>query len=140
MIMRIAVASQNFRTITRHAGVTRRFLVYVAERGEPPREVARLDLPRELAMREVARTAPHPLDAVDVVLVGSAGPGFLRRMEERGVVAVVTSETDPLGAVAHYLGGTLTTAPADSTSTGDDDSPCYGVRLRARRRTGKKAC
>lgn len=138
--MRIAVASQNFRTITPHAGVTRRFLVYEAVPGQPLREAARLDLPRQLAMREVARTAPHPLDAVDVVLVGSAGPGFLRRMEERGIAAVVTSETDPLGAVAHYLAGTLALAPTDRHSGDDDRSPCYGVRLRARRRMGRKAC
>ena len=31
--MKIAVTSQNFRTITPHAGTTRRFLVYEAAEG-----------------------------------------------------------------------------------------------------------
>jgi len=32
-MMKIAVASQNFRTVTPHAGRTRRFLVYEPSRG-----------------------------------------------------------------------------------------------------------
>jgi predicted Fe-Mo cluster-binding NifX family protein len=136
--MRIAVASQNFRTITPHAGMTRRFLVYEAAPGTPPREIDRLDLPRELAVREAARGAPHPLDGVDAVLVGSAGAGFLQRMAERGITAVVTSETDPLKAAANFLAGTL--VPAPDRREGAGDSPCYGIRLRARRRAGRRAC
>jgi predicted Fe-Mo cluster-binding NifX family protein len=138
--MRIAVASQNFRTITPHAGVTRRFLVYEAVSGGMPREVDRLDLPREMALREAARTAPHPLDSVDAVLVGSAGPGFLRRMAERGVDAVVTTETDPLRAVASYLAGTLATTVSDKPDGDGDNDVCYGVRLRTRRRLRRRAC
>jgi hypothetical protein len=49
--LRIAVASQNLRTVTGHAGKTHRFLVFAAERGAPPRELERLDLPRELSFR-----------------------------------------------------------------------------------------
>jgi predicted Fe-Mo cluster-binding NifX family protein len=137
--MRIAVASQNFRTITPHAGVTRRFLVYEADAGTPPREVDRLDLPRELALREAARTAPHPLDMVDAVIVGSAGPGFLARMAERGIAAVVTTETDPVKAIADYLAGTLPAAPRQPGGAGEGD-PCYGVRLRAQRRMRRGGC
>ncbi|HKJ77206.1 MAG TPA: nitrogen fixation protein, partial [Gammaproteobacteria bacterium] len=43
--MEIAITSQNFRTVTGHAGKTRRFLVYEAGPGQEPVEVDRLDLP-----------------------------------------------------------------------------------------------
>ncbi|WP_029009181.1 NifB/NifX family molybdenum-iron cluster-binding protein [Azospirillum halopraeferens] len=104
--MKFAVASQNFRTITAHAGKTRRFVLYDAEPGTPPVETGRLDLPKEMAFHGFAG-GPHPLDAVDVVIAGSAGPGFVARLRERGVVTVATAETDPLTAVAAYLDGTL---------------------------------
>lgn len=42
--MRIAVTSQNFKTVTGHAGKSRRFLIYEARPGADP--VDRFDLPR----------------------------------------------------------------------------------------------
>jgi predicted Fe-Mo cluster-binding NifX family protein len=101
--MKIAVTSQNFRTITPHAGRTRRFLVYEAAEGGEPVEVDRLDLPKELSMHEFHAKGPHPLDAVDVVIAGSFGEGFAARMGARGIVAVATDLTDPIEAVKEYL-------------------------------------
>lgn len=110
--MRIAVASQNFRTVTGHAGMTRRFLVFEAEQGAAPREVDRIDLPLEMTIHSFSGQGPHPLDAVQTIIVGSAGPGFVTRMAARGVQAVTTSETDPAAAVSQFLVGTLPPAPA----------------------------
>jgi predicted Fe-Mo cluster-binding NifX family protein len=101
--MKIAVTSQNFRTVTPHAGRTRRFLVYEATVGGGPMEVDRLDLPKELSMHEFHADSPHPLDAVDVIIAGSFGEGFATRMEVRGIVVVATDVTDPLEAVTEYL-------------------------------------
>ena len=55
--MRIAVASQNYRTITKHAGMTRRFLVFEAEQGAAPREVNEADAltPHEARTRQGGR-------------------------------------------------------------------------------------
>ena len=100
--MKIAVTSQNFRTITPHAGRTRRFLVYAVEGGDPV-EVDRLDLPKELSMHEFHADSPHPLDAVDVIIAGSFGEGFATRMAKRGIVGVATDLTDPVEAVKQYL-------------------------------------
>ncbi|TVR82285.1 MAG: nitrogen fixation protein [Rhodospirillales bacterium] len=101
--MKIAVASQNFRTITTHAGRARRFIVFdAADQGEP-QEVDRLDLPKEMSMHEFHADGPHPLDDVDVLIAGSMGPGFARRMTARGIVAVTTDLTDPVEAVKAYL-------------------------------------
>ena len=96
--MRIAVTSQNFRTITGHAGKTRRFLVYEAE-GADVREVQRLDLPKEQSFHELHGDAPHPIDGVDVLLTGSCGENFVARLARRGIRVVATGETDPVTAV-----------------------------------------
>lgn len=90
--MRIAVASQNFRTITGHAGKTRRFLVYEVTAGQQAVEVERLDLPKEMAMHEFHGDGPHPLDAMTAVISAGAGEGFADRMAERGIYAAVAEE------------------------------------------------
>ena len=136
--MRIAVASQNYRTVTPHAGVTRRFLVYEGEPGDTPREVDRLDLPRDMAIRDFSGREPHPFDAIDTVIVGSAGQGFVRRMAERGVEAVVTSETDPLKAVRDNLARTLAPAEPNMQNRGAGSDSCYGAQLRLRRRARRR--
>ena len=116
--MKIAIASQNFRTVTGHAGKTRRFLIFEAQSGQMPVETGRLDLPKDMSIHEFRGTGPHPLDDVDAVISGSAGPGFVRRMAERGIAAVATSETDPAAAATAYLAGTL--APAAEHDHGHD--------------------
>lgn len=105
--MRIAVASQDYQRVTGHAGKARRFLVFEAEKGVAPREVERLDLLPELTMHEFHGAGAHPLDSMQVVIAGSAGPGFIRRLEARGIQAVTTSESDPATAIALYLAGSL---------------------------------
>jgi hypothetical protein len=49
----------------------------------------------------------HPLHAVDVAIVGSAGEGVTRRLQEKGIELVTTTESDPLKAVLGYLQGVL---------------------------------
>jgi len=105
--VRIAVTSQNFRTITGHAGKTRRFLVFEAEPGGEPREVERLDLPKELSFHEYRGNEAHPVDGVAVIITTSAGAGFVHRLHARGISVVVTSETDPQAAVRGFFAGTL---------------------------------
>lgn len=95
--MKIAVTSQNFRTITGHAGKTRRFLVYEAS-GPEVREVQRLDLPKEQSFHELHGDAPHPIDGVDVLITGSCGDHFVARLARRGIRVVATGETDPATA------------------------------------------
>jgi predicted Fe-Mo cluster-binding NifX family protein len=104
--MKIAVTSQNFRTITGHAGKTRRFLVYAADQEASPTEIARFNLPPEMSMHEFSG-GPHPLDAVDVIVTTSAGDGFVRMMSKRGVRVVITGEEDPRLAIADLLKGSV---------------------------------
>ncbi len=115
--MKIAVTSQNFRTVTGHAGRAQRFLVYDAEPGAEPIEVARLDLPKEAAMHEFHGAGPHPVDGFHVILSQGFGGGFARRMATRGIVAVATDKTDPVEAVKEYLASLQTKVQAPQGSS-----------------------
>jgi predicted Fe-Mo cluster-binding NifX family protein len=102
--MKIAVSSQNFRTVTSHAGKARRFIVFDVSDPAQVTELERLDLPREMSMAEY-RGLDHPLFAMDVVITAGAGGGFVQRFASRGIEVVITGETDPAQAVRDYLSG-----------------------------------
>ena len=103
--MRIAVTSQNFRTVTGHAGRARRFVVFEGHGVQPAQEVARIDLDNNMTIHGFDPNAGHPLDTMDVLITGGAGAGFVRHMAARGVLVVATDYEDPRRAVEAYLCG-----------------------------------
>ncbi len=113
--MKIGVTSQNFRTITGHAGRARRFFVYQAKDGDVA-EVERLDLPKEMAMHGY-QGAEHPIDQLDVLITAGCGDGFRRKMAARGIHVVSTSETDPQQA-ARKVAANLPVKPIKSSCGG----------------------
>lgn len=107
----IAVTSQNFRTITGHAGKTRRFIIFSENSEGQWQESNRLDLPKELSMHEF-KGKQHPIDDMDMLITAGCGAGFIRKMSARGIEVITTSESDPLVAVNRvYMG--LALAPAE---------------------------
>jgi predicted Fe-Mo cluster-binding NifX family protein len=104
--MKIAVASQNRRTITEHAGRCRKFWIYEIEQGEVSRK-AILELPKEQSFHDSSPHEPHPLDDVQVLISRGMGQGLMHRLAARGIQGVITAETEPDQAVAAYLDGTL---------------------------------
>lgn len=105
MTMRVAVTSQNFRTVTGHAGKTRRFLIYEAGPEGHAVEVKRLDLPKAMSFHEFHGEGEHPVDIADVMVTAGCGEGFEQRMAERGIKVLVTGETDPQKAADAALKG-----------------------------------
>lgn len=105
--MRIAVTSQNFKTITGHAGKSRRFIVFEADRSKAPTEVERLDLPQELSIHEY-QGEDHPLFTLGLaaLVTQGAGQGFMQRMAQHGITVHTTSESDPLRAISRLVAGT----------------------------------
>lgn len=110
--MKIAVTSQNFTTLTGHAGMARRFLLFAGTADSAPAEVGRIDLAPDLVFHGFAG-GPHPLDGVDAIVTESAGSGFVRKMQERGIRVVMTRQSDPAAAVADVLAGRID-GPADA--------------------------
>ena len=110
--MRIAVSSQNFRTVTGHAGKARRFIVFEADGKTPPREIERLDLDADMAMHGYGHKTAHPLDSMNVLITGGAGEGFVRNLAARGVQVVATNEIIPSLAVEAFLDGRVKSASA----------------------------
>lgn len=104
--MRIAVSSQNLRTITGHAGKTRRFLVYEVAAGGEAVEIERLDLPTEMTLHAY-QGDQHPLFqlGLDALVTASAGPRFVERMAAHGVRVIATAETDIAAALAALAAG-----------------------------------
>lgn len=104
--MKIAVASQNCRNVTGHAGKCRRFWIYAVESGAV-KDKQLLELPREQSFHEHQGPEPHPLQEVQALITGGMGEGLARRLAGIGIEGLITTETDPDRAVAAYLAGTL---------------------------------
>ena len=102
--MRIGVTSQNFRTITGHAGKTRKFLVFSVPDGKTIREEERLDLPKEMSMHEY-RGDDHPIFDLDILITGGCGKGFRNRLNSHNVKVITTGETLPMKAVGLLIDG-----------------------------------
>ncbi|MGD8907821.1 MAG: nitrogen fixation protein [Chromatiales bacterium] len=103
--MKIAVTSQNFRSITQHAGKTRRFLIFEQDQASGEvKELARLDLPKEMSMHEF-RGENHPIFEMDYLITGSSGQGFIQKMASAGVIVLITGEQNPLTAVTAVIEG-----------------------------------
>lgn len=111
--MRVAVTSQNFKTVTAHAGKARRFLIYDISTPCSPHEVDRLDLPKEMSFHEF-HGEQHPIDGVEAIVTGGAGQGFVARLAQRGIEVVICGEADPLQAVKDYIQGVVKPAAADA--------------------------
>lgn len=104
--MKIAITSQNFRTVTAHAGKARRFLIFDISCPCSPREIDRLDLNKDMSFHEFKGNS-HPIDGVTALITGGAGEGLRARMARRDIELVVTAETDPLKAVVDYTQGVV---------------------------------
>lgn len=132
--MKFAVGTQDYRSIATHGGRTRRFLVFEAEAGDEPVEVARIELAEDEVLHLAGDGRPHPIDAVRVVITGSSGEGFINHMKRRGIEPVTTLEADPVRAIRDYFAGTVKAAPPpehphEHHDHGLEDAPreCHGT-------------
>jgi predicted Fe-Mo cluster-binding NifX family protein len=112
--MRIGVTSQNFKTVTGHAGKARRFLVFENNANGELEIIQRLDLPKEMSIHEF-KGESHPLDELDVLITGGCGNGFIQRMATKGVTVIATSETSIPVAVESVFNGIKLPAAVEHT-------------------------
>lgn len=111
--MKIGVTSQNLRTITGHAGKTRRFLVYQLPPDSPEiRQLVPIELPKEMSLHAYHGPERHPVAQFDLLITASCGEGFRQRMAKMDIQLVVTSEPDPMTAVRAVATGNPLPPPA----------------------------
>lgn len=103
--MKIAIATQDYTTVSGHAGQSRHWLVYDCRAGQPLPGADRVELTREQVFHHFQDDGPHPLDGVEVVVAASAGDGFVRHLAKRGAQVLLTGEIDPAAALAKILAG-----------------------------------
>ncbi len=104
--LRIALCSQNRKTLTGHAGKCRKFWIYTVYDGiVQEREL--LELPLEQALHSTADSDAHPLDGVDVLIAGSMGSGLQARLRARGVLPRISDLSELDAAVAAFLSGDM---------------------------------
>lgn len=100
--MRVAIATDQFRQISLHAGRSRHWLLYADGADEPIRI--------ELAPEQIFHLhpeGPHPLDGIELAIARHSGDGFRRHMAERGISLLLTRERDPQQAIVAYRAGRL---------------------------------
>jgi predicted Fe-Mo cluster-binding NifX family protein len=101
-LMKIAVTSQNRKTVTQHAGRCRKFLLFHIVEGQVAKKEL-LELPKEQSFRESSSQLPHPLDDIDVLITRGMGSGLAMRLKQKGIESVTTEDDDPDAAVHQYL-------------------------------------
>lgn len=104
--MKIAVTSQNRKSITEHAGRCRKFWIFMIEENSiVDRKL--LELAKEQSFHESSPHELHPLDDIDVLIAGDMGQGLVNRLGRKGITALITKESDPEQAILRYLNGSL---------------------------------
>jgi predicted Fe-Mo cluster-binding NifX family protein len=110
--MKIAVTSQNRKTVTGHAGKCRKFWIYEVADGEAHSRTL-LELPLDQTFH--ARRGSDPLlGQVNVFITAGMGTGLQQRLKQSGILAVATLENDPDRAVSAWLNGTLKELPPEA--------------------------
>jgi predicted Fe-Mo cluster-binding NifX family protein len=100
--MKIAVASQNRRTVTAHPGRCRRFWIYVVDEGRvTQRELLELD--RTETLHELAPGLPEALASASVLIADQPCDNLVRRLGRHGIRVLAAADTDPDTAVQMAL-------------------------------------
>ena len=111
MKIKVAITSQNKRTITKHAGECRNFLIYTIEDEKViSKEVLSLESNRTLkyTFHEDPSEIPfNPIYETDILLSGSIGKSGVNKLTMNNVAAYVIQEKDPDVAIEKLLNGTL---------------------------------
>lgn len=109
--MKIAIATQNFTTVAKHAGKTYDWLIFEANPGQELPAPQRITLRKEQLIHYFDDQGPHPLDGAELIVTASAGDGFIRHMEKRNTQVIQTGESDPVLVVEKILSGDELAAP-----------------------------
>ncbi len=107
----IAITSQNKKTITKHAGQCRNFLIYTIEKDKiTNKRILELEPNETLKYsfhEDKSKDPKNLIFDVDVLLTGSIGEGGVNKLAKQNVTAYIVEEKDPETAVKKLIKGTL---------------------------------
>ncbi|WP_295388978.1 hypothetical protein [uncultured Thiodictyon sp.] len=107
--MKIAIATKDFTRVAGHAGQARHWLLYDSDASAP--EPLRIELAKMQVFHHWEGDGPHPLDGVSVIVAGSAGDGFRRRMDKRSIDVLLTGESAADRVLTAVLNGEVLPDP-----------------------------
>ena len=108
--MKIAISSQNKRTVTGHPGKCRKFWVYSVLDGQREDRTL-LELSEEQMFHNHPKDQPHAIHEVDVLISGMMAVWLQEWLDKYQVKTFATSETDLDQAVDLYLQDSLPLIP-----------------------------
>ena len=100
--MKIAITSQNRRSVTDHAGRCRRFWVYDVEDGQVTGRTL-LELDKTDTLHAVSPAIPDALAAVDVLVSTGMCDNLVARLGRNGIEARQTTCDEPDVALREFL-------------------------------------
>lgn len=100
--MKIAVTSQNRKTVTANAGRCRRFWLYEIE-DKSIKNKTLIDLAIDQSFHATEGKGSPELQGIHALITGGMGENLIQRLKSNGIDGVITEETDPDVAVDAYL-------------------------------------
>lgn len=113
----IAVASQNRRTVTNHAGRCRRFQVFDAS----GTQMSDIELRPDQVLQAAQIGPDHPLAGIEVLIASSMGAGLVRRLRRAGTICYLSNADTPAAAVADLLAGKTSAIGAEDARGRDSN-------------------
>jgi predicted Fe-Mo cluster-binding NifX family protein len=106
--MRIALASQNRRSLTAHAGKCRHFFLVDTT---TPGMAQSLELSPAQVLHVWPGEGPHPLEGIELLVAASIGSGVVEKLSRRGIRALATPERELSRIVEKLLDNSLPITP-----------------------------
>lgn len=100
--MKVAITSQNRKTVTANAGRCRRFWIYDIE-SNIIKSKTLIELQVDQSFHATQGKGSPELQGIQVLITSGMGEGLAQRLKEMGIESVTTEETDPDAALAGYL-------------------------------------
>ena len=104
--MKIAVASQNGKTISGHVGRITGFTIFTLDE-ERNFTSDRIKLEKDQTFHSLHHNLPPALHDIDMLITGGHGPSLVQRLNAIGLRNVITTEKNPEKAIELLIEGKL---------------------------------
>lgn len=101
--MRIAVTSQNIKSVTAHAGRCRRFWIYAFPDTSSRIDKVLVQLEIDESLHTMKDSLPVLLTGIDVLITAGMGDSLKKKLQRAGVKTHISSQPIPDAAALEYL-------------------------------------